>query len=81
MTYIGVDTDDGALERAILRRIYAFGGEPYDLPAGIILEWRDGFYVCLNYTSQAQPAPIGRNIRPLIGEATMAPAGVTVWQE
>lgn len=81
VTYIGVDTDDGALERAVLRRIYGLGGEPYDLPAGVVLEWRDGFYVCLNYTSQEQPAPLGRTARLLIGEATMAPAGVTVWQE
>lgn len=81
VTYIGPDTDDGALEYAVLRRIYDALGEPYDLPAGVVVEWRDGFFISLNYTSSEQTVPAGPGARMLVGSPTLPPADVAVWQE
>lgn len=81
VTYIGADTDDGRLEHAVLRRIYSSLGEPFDLPEGVVVEWRDGFWVGLNYTSDTQRLPIPDSARILIGSAELAPAGVAVWQQ
>ncbi len=55
VTYIGTDTDDGKLEKEVVRRVYTEAGVPTeDLPYGVVKEWRDGFYIALNYTSDIQ---------------------------
>jgi beta-galactosidase len=51
ITYIGVYSHDGSLERNIVRQIYQRSGiETEDLPPGVFLEFRDGFYVGVNYS-------------------------------
>lgn len=81
VTYIGVDSDDSRLEKEVLRRIYKNRGEIYDLPEGIILEWRDGFWFGLNYTSEPYRFPIPANAQILIGIPETPAAGVIVWKE
>jgi beta-galactosidase len=40
VTYIGVDTDDGKLEKAVMQRIYREANVGIeDLPAGVLLEY------------------------------------------
>lgn len=52
-----------------------------DLPYGVVKEWRDGFYVALNYTSITQNIAIPSRAKILIGSRVLEPAGVVVWKE
>lgn len=82
VTYIGVDTDDGALENAVMRKVYTDAGiNIANYPAGINVEYRDGFWVAINYSSKTYqlPLPVGAQI--LIGNQSLTSPGVTVWQE
>jgi beta-galactosidase len=82
VTYVGVETRDGALEREIVRAMYTEAGAAIeDLPAGVYIEWRDGFFTAVNYSSTpaAFKPPAGSEI--LIGELPLRPAGVLVWRE
>jgi len=82
VTYIGTDTDDGKLEKEVIRRIYMEAGiSTEDLPYGVVKEWRDGFYIALNYTSDVQKIVIPDNAEILIGSASLEPAGVVIWKE
>lgn len=80
VTYIGVDTDDGDLEKAVLGKIYGQIGKTYDLPAGVLIEWRDGFYVGLNYTSDPYTFPISNGSKMILGNKTTPAAGVVIWK-
>ncbi len=82
VTYIGVDTLDGRLERDVLRTIYArAGAEVEDYPPGVYVEWRDGFLVAVNYSSEAYAVPLRPGATVLIGANPLPPAGVLVWRE
>ena len=82
VTYVGVDTIDGELERAILRRVYQGAHvNPANLDAGFQVDWRDGFWTATNFTSQQQTIPASPNAQILVGERIVAPGGATVWME
>ena len=82
VTYIGTDTDDGKLEKDVMRRVYEEAKVTVDdLPYGVVKEWRDGFYVALNYTSITQNIAIPSRAKILIGSRVLEPAGVVVWKE
>lgn len=82
VTYIGIDTDDGKLEKDVMRRVYEEAKVTVDdLPYGVVKEWRDGFYVALNYTSTTQDIAIPSHAKILIGSRVLEPAGVVVWKE
>jgi len=82
VTYIGVDTDDGSLEKDVLRNIYnKAGAATEDYPKGVYVYWRDGFYLAVNYSSENYTMNIPATGKILIGEKTLAPAGVLVWTE
>src|SRR4030095_14050711 len=54
VTYIGVHTKDGQLEKNVLREVYKRAGiaiEAY--PPGVYIDWRDGFWVAVNYSSSS----------------------------
>jgi beta-galactosidase len=78
VSYIGVDTLNGELEIALLRKIYA-ATSPAALKPDFLVDWRDGFWVATNFTSNPQPIPAAPNAKLLIGTRTVAPAGVSVW--
>jgi beta-galactosidase len=81
VTYVGVDTDDGKLEKAVLEEIFKQAKiEIQDLPDGITIEWRDGFYIGLNYSSERQIIPLKNNAEILIGKQELNPAEVIVWK-
>lgn len=81
VTYIGPDTDDGKLERDIMKKVYANAHIPaMDLPAGVIVDWRDGFWIGMNYSSTNQPMPVPVGAKILVGSKVAPPAGTTVWQ-
>ena len=81
VTYIGIDSDDGEMEKAVMRKVYKDKGEVFDLPPGIVLEWRDGFWVGLNYTSKPWVFPVRKGARIIIGTPKVPVAGVVVWKD
>jgi beta-galactosidase len=82
ITYIGVDTDDGKLEKHVLRKIYQQAKiDIMELAEGVTIEWRDGFYIGLNYSSEKQTVPVKKNAEILIGSLELNPAGVVVWKD
>ena len=82
VTYVGPDSDDGKLEKAVLTRIYQQAGIPtMNYPEGVIVDWRDGFWVGVNYSDKSFFMPISSHIKILIGEKNLKPASVIVWKE
>jgi beta-galactosidase len=82
VTMIGVSTDDGALERDIVRGVYRRAGVAIeDLPKGVFVEWRGGYDIMVNYdTRPFQPAlPAGSTV--VHGRAPLEPGRVLVWKE
>lgn len=82
VTYIGVDTDDAKLEKDLLRELYTQAGAPVEnYPPGVYVYWRDGFYVAVNYSSDAYTLNLPGAAKILIGDKQLTPAGVSVWSE
>jgi beta-galactosidase len=82
VTYIGVDSQDGALEADLVRGVFNRAGVGVeDFDDGFVVDWRDGFWVATNFTEKTQRVPISRGAKLLIGLPNVPPAGVTVWQE
>jgi beta-galactosidase len=80
VTYIGVDTDDGGFEKAAMKRVYSDAGIGVkDYPPGVFVEWRDGFWVGVNYSSEDYKLELPKNAKLLIGDAVLNPADVAVW--
>lgn len=81
VTYIGVESKDGQLEKQILRTVYKRAGvDIEDFPTGVIVEWRDGFYVGVNYTNEAFNLPIPKESKILVGENPLPSAQAVVWK-
>lgn len=81
VTYVGVDSRDGALERDVLRRLYReIGIATLDLPYGVTLEYRDGFGIVLNYSDRPYSFDLPRGARVLVGSAEIPTAGVLVFK-
>lgn len=81
VTYIGVESLGGDLERDLLREVFQTAGvavENFDNQ--FIVDWRDGFWVATNFTDKKQPLPLRPGAKLLIGEKVLGPAGVAVWQ-
>ncbi|WP_324678824.1 beta-galactosidase [Hymenobacter sp. GOD-10R] len=82
VTYIGVDTNSGELEKAVLQKVYqGIGIQTTDYPAGINVEYRDGFWVAVNYSSKPYTLPLPVTSKILVGEKVLPSPGVTVWTE
>ena len=81
VTYIGTDTDDGKLEKDVLKKVYETAGIGVkELPEGIIVNWRDGFWIANNYSSSNVSLDIPQNAKIIFGTKEMTPAGVLVWK-
>lgn len=79
--YIGVCSDDKSLEQALLRKIYLENGaEILDLPDYVFTEFRNGYWITVNYSSEPAEAPVPAKARILFGERTVQPGSVTVWR-
>ncbi len=82
VTYVGVDTIDGELERALLHTVYqSAGAEPASLDPNFIIDWRDGFWVATNFASRPEHIPTGAASQFLVGERDLPPGGAAVWIE
>jgi beta-galactosidase len=82
VTFVGPDTDNGLLEKNVLARVYKEAGitcENY--PEGVMIDWRDGFWVGVNYSGNGYNILVPANSKILIGTQLLKPADVVVWKE
>ena len=81
VTYVGVQTKDGQLEREALREVYRRAGiGTEDYPAGVYVDWRDGFWVAVNYSSRPADIAVPKGAEVLYGARPLKPADVLVWR-
>lgn len=79
--YIGVISKNKDLEKRILRKIYQENNAIIlDLPDYFFVEYRDGYWVAVNYTSEAVNAPIKDRDIIVLGTKLVPPGGVVVWK-
>ncbi len=81
VTWVGVDTRSGELERQVLARLFAergIGIERY--PEGVLVEYRDGLGIALNYSDKDYGMALPAGAEVLIGDNTLRTAGVLVWK-
>ncbi|MBL8299669.1 MAG: beta-galactosidase [Rhodanobacteraceae bacterium] len=80
VSYIGVWTDDGALERSLVRQVYQRAGVAIeDLPLGTYIEWRNGLYVAVNYNPAPTQLTLPAQAKILLGNNPLAPGQVLAW--
>ncbi|MFW5699668.1 MAG: beta-galactosidase [Bacteroidota bacterium] len=82
VTYIGVWSNDGKLENDLLREVYqSAGASVLDLPPYVFTEWRDGYYVTVNYSSDDYELPPAiEEERLVFGDKIVKPGDVAVWK-
>ncbi len=81
VTYIGADSQKGDLEKDVLKKLYEKLHIPTkNYPEGIIVEYRDGFGIAMNYSDQAYEIEIPTKATLLLGKTKVPTAGVTVWK-
>lgn len=81
VTYIGVDSSDGALERRVLDKLYSrLQIEVMNLPYGVTMEYRNGLGIVLNYSDQPYQFALPQGAKVLIGTPNIATAGVLVFK-
>ena len=81
VTYIGAESIDGSLERDVLRQVYErAGAAPGSYPPGVYVEWRDGFFVAVNYSSRPFDVPLEPGARVVLGTNPLRPADVLIWK-
>ena len=81
VTYIGVDSSDGALERQVLDKLYSrLQIEVMNLPYGVTMEYRNGLGIVLNYSDQPYQFALPQGAKVLIGTPIIATAGVLVFK-
>ena len=81
VTYIGVVSNDGELEKQIIRKIYQKANVAIEnLPKGVFVEWRDGFYVAVNYAQPAVQIPLPPNSKILVGTQPLQQGQALVWK-
>ncbi len=80
VTYVGVDSADGSLEREVLKKLYAELEIPVmDLPYGVTMEYRNGMGIVLNYSDKPYRFELPKGAKKLIGEEEIPTAGVLVF--
>jgi len=81
VTYIGTETTDGKMEKEVLKKVYdAAGITTNEQPEGVMVNWRDGFWVAINYSSSNVKINIPANAKIIFGSRELGIAGVAVWQ-
>lgn len=81
VTYIGVDSKNGDLEKQVLTKLYQQQNIPIEnYPEGVMVEYRDGFGIAVNYSDKAYEMKIPANAEIIIGTPAMKTADVLVWK-
>lgn len=70
------------MEKAVLKKLYTGLHIPLlNLPAGLHIEYRDGFGIAVNYADRTYTLPLTVNTRFIIGNKEISTGGVSVWKE
>ena len=81
VTYVGVDSQSGELEKHVLSKLYKQQGIAVEnYPEGIMVEYRDGFGIAVSYLDKVYEMNLPANAEILIGTKTMKTADVLVWK-
>jgi beta-galactosidase len=81
VTYVGADSKNGDLEPFVLTKLYGVLHIPVeDYPQGVIVEYRDGFGIAMNYSDKPYEMKLDKDAEILIGKTTLNTAGVLVWK-
>lgn len=81
VTYIGVDSKSGDLEKQVLTKLYKQQGIPVEnYPEGVMVEYRDGFGIAVNYSEKVYEMNLPANAEIVIGTKAMKTADVLVWK-
>jgi beta-galactosidase len=81
VTWVGVDTRSGQLEKLVLARLFderGIGIESY--PEGVVVEYRDGFGIALNYSDKEYAMSLPAGAEVLVGDTKLETADVLVWK-
>ncbi|MFA9191019.1 beta-galactosidase [Flavobacterium sp. FZUC8N2.13] len=82
VTYIGVDSKKGDLEKQVLTKLYQQQNIPIEnYPEGILVEYRDGFGIAVNYSDKIYEMKLPANAEIIIGTKSMKTADVLVWKQ
>jgi beta-galactosidase len=81
VTYVGADSQKGDLELAVLKKVYDRLGIPVEnYPPGILVEYRDGFGIAMNYGDTPYTMKLPEQTEILIGKELIPTAGILVWK-
>ena len=81
VTYVGVDSSDGSLERDVLFKLYQELDIPVlNLPYGVTMDCRNGLTIVLNYGDTVYSHPLPPGAKVLIGTTDIPTAGVLVYE-
>jgi len=81
VTYLGVDSKTGDLEKQVLTKLYRQQNIPIEnYPEGIMVEYRDGFGIAVNYSDKVYEMHLPANAEILIGTKALKTADVLVWK-
>ena len=81
VTYIGVDSKSGELESQVLTRLFKQQGISIEnYPEGVMVEYRDGFGIAVNYSDKVYEMMLPANTEILIGNKAIKTADVLVWK-
>lgn len=81
VTYVGVDSHNGSLEKDVLSKLYGKLQIPVmNLPYGVTLEYRNGIGIVLNYSDKNYEFNLPAGAKVLIGNTTIPTAGVLVFK-
>ncbi|NDP21045.1 MAG: beta-galactosidase [Paludibacter sp.] len=79
--YVGVVSTEGEFENALLRKFYLqSGAQILHLPDYVFVEWRNGYWVAVNYGSKQFELPVPNGKEIVFGDKSVMPGGVTVWK-
>jgi beta-galactosidase len=81
VTYVGADSQEGKLEKDVLKKVYGILNLPVEnYPDGVMVEYRDGFGIGVNYSDKDFEFKLPAKSRILVGSVIVKPAGVAVWK-
>ena len=82
VTYVGVDSKNGQLEKDVLTKLYQKLNIPImNLPEGIMADYRNGFGIAVNYSDKVFDYPLKKETEIIFGTKKIPTAGVLVWKE
>jgi DNA topoisomerase-1 len=69
------------LEKEIIRSVYKKAGVAIEnLPNGVFIEWRNGFYVAVNYAQTNFQIPLSTNHKIIVGSQPLQQGQALIWK-